>query len=57
MRHDLMPLEVEIDPILGAAAFITSEYATVKPSSFLEVIDGEREMESRALFLAHGWFD
>jgi hypothetical protein len=47
MRDELMAVEVEVDPPVGAAAFAAAEQLTVKPSRGGEVVDGKGQMKWR----------
>ena len=45
MRDDLMPVEIEIDPVLGATPFRTAEDAAVEAPRRPQVVDRKSEME------------
>lgn len=45
MRDDLVPEEVEVDPVVGAAAFRAAEEIAVEVPSGSKVIDGEGDMK------------
>jgi hypothetical protein len=47
MRDDLVAVEIEIDPMLGAAAFGAAEQLPVKAARGGEVVDRKGEMERR----------
>jgi hypothetical protein len=42
---DLGSVEVEIDPVVGASAFGTTEQPAIESASGAEVVDGKGEME------------
>ncbi|AOU97553.1 hypothetical protein BI364_05895 [Acidihalobacter yilgarnensis] len=43
--HELMPHEVEVDPVRGAAAFGEAEDFAVEAAGLGEVSDGHREVK------------
>jgi len=45
MRDDLMPEEIEVDPLFGAATLGTTENRAVKSSRCFEVVDREGDVE------------
>jgi len=45
MRDDLMPVEVKIDPMLGASALGAAEKLAVKGARCGQVVDGERQVK------------
>ena len=45
MRDDLMPVEIEIDPVLGATPFRTAEDAAVEAPRRIQIVDRKCEME------------
>lgn len=47
VRDNLVPIEVEIDPGIGAAAFGAAEQAAVEGPRPAEVGDGKRQMKKR----------
>jgi hypothetical protein len=47
MSHDLMPMEVEIDPAICAAALCATKRRAIELARGIEVVDGEGEMEWR----------
>ncbi|GAA4722556.1 hypothetical protein GCM10023325_19920 [Sphingomonas lutea] len=47
MGDDLMPVEIEIDPMIGAPPFGAAEQAAVEAARGGKVIDRESEMEGR----------
>jgi hypothetical protein len=51
MRDDLMTVEIEIDPLVRAAAFATTEQAAVERTRRSEIVDGKCKVEGRQ---AHG---
>jgi hypothetical protein len=42
MSHDLVAVQIEIDPAVGAATFVTAEDIAVKLTGSNEVVDGKR---------------
>ena len=52
MRDDLMAVEVEIDPMVGASAFRAPEQLAVKGPRSREVVDRKGEVERRH---GHRW--
>jgi hypothetical protein len=47
MRHDLMTMKVEIDPMVGASPFAAAEQLAVEATCRGKVVDREGEMEGR----------
>ena len=47
MSDDLMAVEIEVDPFIGAAALGAAEDVAVERSREREVVHGERDMEGR----------
>ena len=47
MRDDLMAVQVEIDPLLGAAAFRAAEQLAVEAARGGKIVDREGEVEGR----------
>jgi hypothetical protein len=45
MRDDLVAMQVEVDPMLGASAFRAAEQLTIEAASGIEVVDWERDVE------------
>src|SRR5690606_20764420 len=45
VRHDLMAVEIEVDPLVGAAPLGTPEQSAVEGTRRGEIVDREREME------------
>ena len=52
VRHDLVAVEIEVDPLVGRASFGAAEQLPVETACGLEVVDGEGEVEGRDL--GHG---
>jgi hypothetical protein len=51
MRDDLMPIEIEIDPVLGAAALSAAKQLAIELAGFGQVANGESQMKR-----GHGGF-
>jgi hypothetical protein len=47
MRDDLVTEEIEIDPVIAAAAFRAAKYAGVERSRGCEVVNRKGKMEAR----------
>ena len=45
MRHDLVAEEIEVDPLLRAAAFRTPQNGAIKMTRSVEIVDGESKMK------------
>jgi len=45
MRHDLMPMQVEVDPMVGTATFGAAKQPAVKASRSLKVVDWKGKVE------------
>src|SRR5439155_26172535 len=52
MGDDLVAVEIEIDPLLGAAALRAAEQGAVEGARGADIVDGEGEVEGRKL--GHG---
>jgi hypothetical protein len=47
MRDDLVPVEIEIDPLIRAAAFGATQQFAIELARGGDAMDGKREMERR----------
>ena len=53
MRHNLMPVEIEIDPMLSASALLAAKELAIKFARGCKIIDRKREMKWRQVHLPH----
>jgi hypothetical protein len=47
MRHDLVTIQVEVDPFVGATSLPAAEQLAIKAASSGEIVDWKGEMERR----------
>jgi hypothetical protein len=45
VRDNLMPEEVEVDPVRGAAAFRTAQRGSVERARGIQIVDGKSDVE------------
>ena len=45
MRDDLMAVQVEVDPVIGAPPFSTAEQAAIESARRRQIVDREGEMK------------
>lgn len=50
MDDELVAVEIEVNPLVGAAAFFAAEDVPVEGSCFLQIIDGDGDVEGCYFF-------
>lgn len=49
MGNDLMPEEIEIDPLGRRSTFRTTEHSAVKSARLVQVVDGKGQVKTRSV--------
>lgn len=52
---ELMAVQIEVDPLIGAPAFFAAKDIAVKSAGFVEIINGNGYVKGRDLFHAGGF--